>query len=115
MARLKKSNSHYDLAITRLAALKSIDANLDLGNGLLVSQYEAIINDLRDKLSDYNTTLSMVDSKLNAVNETEKALKDLSERMLTGVAAKYGKNSDEYEKAGGTRKSERKKPTKKVK
>jgi hypothetical protein len=31
--------------------------------------------------------------------------------MLAGVAAKYGKDSDEYEKAGGVRKSERKRPT----
>jgi hypothetical protein len=30
--------------------------------------------------------------------------------MLAGVASKYGKDSVEYEKAGGVRKSERKRP-----
>jgi hypothetical protein len=35
----------------------------------------------------------------------------MHERMLIAVAAKYGKYSDEYEKAGGKRKSERKRPT----
>ena len=30
--------------------------------------------------------------------------------MLTGVGVKYGKDSNEYEKAGGVRTSERKKP-----
>jgi hypothetical protein len=35
--------------------------------------------------------------------------------MLAGVSSKFGKNSDEYEKAGGTKKSERKKPVRKPK
>ncbi len=33
--------------------------------------------------------------------------------MLLGAAAKYGKNSGEYGKAGGVPKSERRRPTKK--
>jgi hypothetical protein len=35
--------------------------------------------------------------------------------MLAGVASKFGKNSDEYEKAGGKKKSERKGPVRKPK
>ncbi len=35
--------------------------------------------------------------------------------MLIGVAYKHGKDSDEYEKAGGTRKSERKRPASRAK
>ena len=46
---------------------------------------------------------------LNDVIKTELALKDLSERILMGVGSKYGSKSDEYEMAGGVRKSERKK------
>lgn len=107
MARTKKSSSHYDVAVTRLASIKSISPTLDLGNGLTVSTYEAAVLDFRQKLDEYNMSLSEADSKLNIVNETEKKLRDLSERMLTGVASKFGKESDEYEKAGGTRKSEK--------
>ncbi|MEH1974356.1 MAG: hypothetical protein V7K64_10350 [Nostoc sp.] len=33
-----------------------------------------------------------------------------SEQMLLNVASRYGKNSDEYGMAGGTRRSDRKKP-----
>jgi hypothetical protein len=112
MARLKKSTSHYEVAVTRLAGLKSISPTVDLGNGLTAVAYEASINNLRQKLETYNTTLSVADSQRNSVQDAEKALRDLSERMLTGVASKHGKNSDEYEKAGGVRKSERKKPVK---
>ena len=39
------------------------------------------------------------------------ALADLSERMLAGVASQFGRDSDAYEKAGGTRKSDRRRPT----
>jgi|GEM_PF-6884258 len=34
MSRRKKINSHYDEAIARSAAIRSISATLDLGNGL---------------------------------------------------------------------------------
>ncbi|MDD2922102.1 MAG: hypothetical protein PHQ36_07425 [Anaerolineales bacterium] len=67
------------------------------------------------KLSAYNTLLSQVDEVYNAVLSAEKALRDLNERMLTGVAAKYGKDSSQYEMAGGIRKSERKRPVRKAK
>ncbi|HEY3403248.1 MAG TPA: hypothetical protein VGK59_07665 [Ohtaekwangia sp.] len=85
----------------------------NLGNGLTALNYEAAITDLRTKLNEYNTALSQVDALHNAMKESEKSLSELSERMLIGVAAKYGKNSSEYEKAGGVRKSERRKPVKK--
>lgn len=115
MSRRKKSSSHYDKAVIRLAALKSIDDKMDLDNGLTVPKYEIAINDLQAKLQDYNTTLSLVDEKLNIFQQAERSLKALSERMLIGVANKYTKDSDEYEKAGGVKKSERKRPKRKPK
>lgn len=102
------------MAVTRLSAVKSIDAKLDLGNGINVEVYEQQINDLRDKLNAYNTMLSQVDAQLNEINELDKVLRDYSERMLAGIASKYGKNSNEYEQAGGKKKSERKRPSKKT-
>lgn len=110
MARRKRTASHYSKAVTRLAALKSIDVKMDLGNGMTVAGYEAAINLLRDRLNDYNLLLSTLDEKANLANAAELELRDLSERMLAGVASKYGKNSNEYEMAGGKRKSERRKP-----
>jgi hypothetical protein len=40
----------------------------------------------------------------------EQEVGDLTEQMLLGVGAKYGKNSGEYSMAGGKRKVDRKKP-----
>ena len=54
-----------------------------------------------------------MDGAYNNFLAEEASLRDLSERMLAGVAAVYGKNSDQYEQAGGVRKSERKRPVRK--
>jgi hypothetical protein len=85
---------------------KSISATLDLGMGLTVTGFETAITDLRSKLDNYNQELALVNEKQAALKTGEKNLADLSERMLAGVAAKYGKNSPEYVQAGGKRKSD---------
>ncbi|TLD69548.1 hypothetical protein FEM03_16440 [Phragmitibacter flavus] len=114
MARLKKLNSESILkANGRAAGLSSIDAALDLGNGQTLVAYNAKIQETIQKQTAYNAALSTVDELKNQFDALEKELDDLSDRMLTGVATKFGKNSDEYEKAGGTKKSERKRPARK--
>ena len=106
LARIKQ----YDLAKTRLAALKSIDPALDLGNGMVLVNYQKSVDKFTGLLTNYNTALSTVDDLYNQCNASLLEVQDLSERMLAGVASKFGKNSSEYEMAGGTRKTERKKP-----
>ena len=106
LARIKQ----YDLAKTQLAALTSIDAALDLGNGMLLSNYQKSVDGFTGLLKQYNTALSTVDDLYNQCNASLAEVQDFSERMLAGVASKFGKNSSEYEMAGGTRKTERRKP-----
>ena len=95
--------------ITRLAAVKSIDTALDLGNNITVVNYETQITSLQNKLATYNTALSTIDDLYNECIAQINVIKDWNERILTGVATKYGKNSSQYEMAGGVKKSERKK------
>lgn len=90
--------------------MKSIDPALDLGNGKKLSSYIAEVDNYKNMLSDYNTALSTVDNLYNKCIAQVSVLKDWNEKMLLGIADKYGKDSSEYEMAGGTRKSERKKP-----
>jgi hypothetical protein len=49
----------------------------------------------------------VIDSSKSEIDQLEKNLSELGERMLIGIAFKYGKDSREYEMAGGVRKSER--------
>ena len=115
MARQKKVSLIVEKSQQRLSALVSIDSALDLGNGLTASAFQAEVAGCQAKLDAYNTLLSQVDEAYNAYQLSEKALRDLSERMMAGVASKYGKDSSQYEMAGGVRKSERKRPTRKPK
>ncbi|WP_242072261.1 hypothetical protein [Nostoc sp. FACHB-110] len=54
-----------------------------------------------------NSALAVIDSSKQKLDEMEKTLKQVSDRMVTGVGFKYGRNSNEYELAGGIRESER--------
>jgi hypothetical protein len=115
MGRLKKDSQHLSKAITRAASLSSIDASMDLGNGITLAKYNTVITDLKNSQNIYNAVLSTVDEKLNIVRASEKIVADYSERILAGVGSKYGKNSNEYEMAGGVKKSDRKRPVRKPK
>ena len=115
MSRQKKRSSQIvEKAQTRLAAVKSIDTKLDLGNGFSVQTYTSLLEDARIKIEKYNTVLSLVDDAYTDMSSAEKALADQTEQMLIAVAYQYGKNSNEYQMAGGTRKSDRKRPTRRV-
>lgn len=98
-------------ATTRLAAMKSIDIALDLGNGITISNYKTEMDALAKKVDVYNTALSTIDDLYNEYMDQVAVLKDWNERVLTGVATKFGKKSSQYEMAGGKRKTERKRAT----
>ncbi len=66
-----------------------------------------LIEQLRNKINAYNTALSVIDSSKTEIHTLETTLNDLAEKMLIGVAFKYGKDSSEYEMAGGVKKSDR--------
>jgi hypothetical protein len=106
---LKRTSKVLEKANVRAAGLRSIGQE-DFGGGLTTASYDAAVEETRQKLEDYNQALSAVDEKANILADSEKKLQDLNERVLAGVAAKYGKNSNQYEKVGGVRKADRKRP-----
>ena len=114
MSYKKETSTEIVKARKRLAGAESIDSKLDLGNGLTVVAYQTKINDSEVLLDAYNTLLSKADEALLKFCVVEKDLAALSERILAGVVVKYGYDSFEYEKAGGTRKSDIKGPAKKL-
>jgi hypothetical protein len=102
MALKTRGSASIDKAQRRLSNLKSIDENLDLGYGLTIENYGAAIDAILSALDSHNTLISNLDESRKTVTELEKALSTLSERMLSGVATKYGKDSVQYSKAGGS-------------
>lgn len=110
MARAKRTSRTLDKAEVRLASVKSINPTLEVREGLTVKDYTDKIESLRESIEAYNTALSNIDILLTHIVESEKDLADYSDQFLRGIAYKFGHNSDEYYKAGGIRKSDRKRP-----
>ncbi len=110
MARRKRTSSVVEQARERAKNLGAISPTLDLGNGDTVATFAAKIDAVQSQLDAYNDLLTQADTALNDLTTAEETLSEESNRVLLGVAAKYGKNSNEYEAAGGVRTSERKKP-----
>jgi hypothetical protein len=106
MAYRRKTSNILSAAQTRAANLKSISPTLDLGSGLTLTAYNAKITAAEAALEAYNIQLAKADALGNDFKAVEKELSVLSTRMLAGTGVKYGKDSNEYEMAGGTRSSE---------
>jgi hypothetical protein len=102
MSLKTRGSAVLDKAQRRLAQLKAIDENLDLGLGLTIAAYGQLIDRNRALLEAHNTMVANIAESCRAMNQMDSELADLSERMLRGVAIRYGKDSLEYLKAGGS-------------
>ena len=116
MARQRKTETPAMKELAeRLAGMKSIDPALDLDNGVTVAAGEAVLADSRKSVEKYNSSLAVTDENLNVINGNDKLCRSFIKKILPAVGLKYGTDSSEYEKAGGVRESERKKPVRKPK
>jgi hypothetical protein len=95
----------------RISGMQALDLPLDMGNGLSIPAYAATIQDTEQKIKAYNTAVAAISQLSSAAEQAEKDLSDLSERMLSIVAGRYGRKSDEYETAGGTKRTNRRRAT----
>jgi hypothetical protein len=114
MGRRKRTSKTLEEVLARINGLTVVDSNLDFGGDLSLAKFKLAAQAFSSDLDNYNRMLADLDQQANELNASEKVLRDLSERMLAGVAARWGKDSSQYEQAGGTRKSERKRPTSKT-
>jgi hypothetical protein len=113
MARRKRTSTVLEAAHQRLAGLNSITPSPDFGSSLSLAVYTTQINELSTKLDHYNQMVATLDDLQNQLTAAELGLRETSKRMLAAVEAHYGPDSSQYEQAGGTRQSERKRPVRK--
>jgi hypothetical protein len=114
MARSRRTSQVLEAARQRLAGLKSIAPPPTFGPNITLNGYEATIGQFDQKLRSYNEAVAALDDLQNGVEADEDNLREMNKRILSAVEAQYGPDSSEYEQAGGTRTSERKKPTPKT-
>ncbi len=105
---LAKANERYN-------KLSIINSSLDLGNGMTLEIYDGKIKVFSENLKAYNALVAKVDDDGTKLDAMEKDLIEYGTRMLSGVGSKYGFDSEEYGQAGGTPRSERKRPVRKPK
>ena len=110
MAKPRKSNAIAE-AEALIAALRPIESKLDFGKSLTLPAYIAKTEEARGLLANLNTLIAQMESARNAFNHCEDDLIDMSSRMRKGVLVQFGADSDEYNRVGGTRTSDRKRPT----
>ncbi len=111
MPRLKRTASKViQNAAARAAGLESIDPKLNLGGEMTLAGYKDAIAEALEKQAAYNTLLAQADEARNLFEAAEGKTSDLSGRILAAVAGRFGRASNEYEKAGGRRKADRRRP-----
>ncbi|RCJ39425.1 hypothetical protein A6769_06610 [Nostoc punctiforme NIES-2108] len=107
MSRQKRTSRVLEKAELRASGMKSILPSIKFEEDYTLEKLIDSIEQLRNQIDVHNSALAIVDSTLTEVEEMERNLKQLSEKMLMVVAIKYGKDSAEYEMAGGVRNSDR--------
>ncbi|BAY98549.1 hypothetical protein NIES37_25000 [Tolypothrix tenuis PCC 7101] len=107
MPRLKKTSSVLEKIEQQTIGFQSIDPNLDFGDAVSLQHLTDLSSELRDELKQYNKLLNTLDSAKEKIEALEKNMRETSERLVSGVASKYGKDSREYELAGAVKKSDR--------
>ena len=116
MARRKKAPTPAMVdGEQKIAGMKAIKRDLDLGSGVSVAEIEEILDDERVMLEEHNSLLAQLDTSSNKLKAQDKLLLNALKKVLPAVGLKYGTDSNEYEMVGGVRDSERKKPGKKPK
>ena len=114
MAYKKRSTSlEQEKAQNRLNGTKQFETTVDFGGDLTETNFTNRINRVDTLTKKYNSLLIQADGISTELDLAEKELAELSTRLLNAVGAKYGYDSVEYEKAGGVRKRDYKRTSRK--
>ena len=82
---------------------------------ITLAQFKTKITELRDARDKTETLRTQLTAIVNEANARGDDLADLVTRARSGFRAFYGPDSTQYEQAGGTRASDRKRPARKPK
>lgn len=104
MGTRTKESKALEKAEARITGMRNNGINIDLGNGISLTNYAAKAEALRQQVEAHNALLKRLEESRQSIAQAEQELNDFSQHMLLGVAALYGKQSKQYESAGGKRK-----------
>ena len=98
------------------ALLKVWKDNPDFKMGeVTLAKFTQAVTDLGETLEEITDKEQEVKGLANSRDDQAKTLAEWNTRARSGIRSVFGPDSTEYEKAGGTRKSERRKAVRKLK
>lgn len=98
----------------QIARVWEDNPSFSLGN-LTLAQFQAMLTGLRNSHGKAEDLHMQVTAAINDTNSQAIEVSDVVTRARSGFRAMYGPDSTQYEQAGGTRRSDRKRPTRKPK
>lgn len=114
MAYRKRSSKIAEEARQQFLSISAIEPQFNFGGSVSSERYTALLEQATEALDTYNKALAAADAAGNALEAIEKSLQDMMSRVRNATAAIHGRDSEQYEMAGGVRTSERKRPSRKV-
>jgi uncharacterized protein with von Willebrand factor type A (vWA) domain len=92
-----KSNSKIlEQAQRRVSVLNTFALDLNLGNGISLTELQKLTESVRRMTDEYNDIAATFQQLGHQLREKEKALAEMGDRMILVVGAKQGKKSQEY-------------------
>lgn len=107
MPRLKKTSAVLEKTEQRLIGFRAINPDLKFNDEISLPRLSQLTGQLRNQVNHYNMLLTELDTAKSDMESLEQSVREVSERLVNGVASMYGKDSREYEMAGGVRTSDR--------
>jgi hypothetical protein len=96
MLDTKPNSKVLEQALLRAATFKTIDPKINFGEGMTLQEFANLTQATQSSLREYNAAVEVVNKNAQAIQEMEKRLVDIGDRMVMGVACKHGIQSQEY-------------------
>jgi hypothetical protein len=93
----KQSSKILDQALLRVANLETIDPQLNFGDGLTLQEFSILAQSVQNTLREYNAAVATANQTAQTLQEMEKRLVDVGDRIVMGMACKHGTRSPEYQ------------------
>jgi len=93
MSRQKRTSRILEKAELRSAGLKAIDSNMDFGDNCGLQNLTQSIEQFRTMLDAYNIELAMIDSSKTKIDEMEKTLGNLTDKISGALLLSMAKTA----------------------
>jgi hypothetical protein len=93
----KQTSKILDQALLRIANFEAIDSKINFGDGLTLNEFTALAQSVQTALREHNAAVAIVNQTTQSIQEMEKRLVEMGDRMVMGIACKHGTKSEEYQ------------------